>query len=346
MNARLPLMLMLSCLVAACAQTPASTIRTTPSATATPSEPAAASLAVAASAIPFANHFAGDGFSFDYPGHWREISGYLHAGRHGPTVLAAVGVGDFDLGCSAAETNSMTCSAGPRWTVPNDGVVLAYRFDAWLGSIAPQPTPVLGTGDRWVDVAGRRAVLSETGTSMLLHFAGAPEYIEAHWGAAVAEDARAEVEATVAAWVWSRTPSPAPRAVATETAESAPPSLAAGEFVLPTRAPNSNGGGDALLTGRLGGTIQDQGPCIWLEQWDLSARLTQRASIIWPFGFRGFVDPLRVAGPAGQLIAEVGDAIELGGGGPPQGYVPTQAQDPCGLGQVLSVSSVVSVEGR
>src|ERR1044071_5100911 len=35
--------------------------------------------------------FQGDDFSFRYPAAWREISGYEHAGMHGPTVLAAVG---------------------------------------------------------------------------------------------------------------------------------------------------------------------------------------------------------------------------------------------------------------
>lgn len=51
---------------------------------------------------------------------------------------------------------------------------------------------------------------------MLWHFPGAPEYIEARWGFAVADEAHAEVEATVATWVWSPHPMPAPTPSASE----------------------------------------------------------------------------------------------------------------------------------
>jgi hypothetical protein len=77
-------------------------------------------------------HYDGDGFSFDYPDGWRVISGQQHTGLHGPSVMAAVGIGDFDLGCVSGP-NSVTCPASPNWTVPDGGVVLAYHIGAWLG---------------------------------------------------------------------------------------------------------------------------------------------------------------------------------------------------------------------
>lgn len=130
-------------------------------------------------------------------------------------------------------------------------------------------------------------------------------------------------------------------------AASSSPSLSPDEIALPTRAPHDPGGGDALLTGVLGGTARNGGWCIWVEAadgYEYSTAVT-RASIIWPFGFHAFVNPLRVVGPDGQVLAKVGDTIELGGGGPPQDYVPTPAQDPCALGQIFSISSVGSVNG-
>jgi hypothetical protein len=137
--------------------------------------------------------------------------------------------------------------------------------------------------------------------------------------------------------------SPAPAATPDTQAS---PSLTAGEFALPTRPPNSNGGGDALLAGILGGSVRDGVGCLWLEEHAPNGSVAGLASIIWPYGYRAFVDPLRVVGPDGRTIATVGDRIEMGGGAPPLDYTPTPAQDPCGLGQVVSVSGVVSVNGR
>ena len=152
-------------------------------------------------------HFEGEGFGFDYLDSWEVLSRYEHAGEHGPTVLAAVGVGGFDLGCTNT-SDSVTCPASPRWTVPTDGVVLAYRFDAWLGPIAPQPTPSLGPGDEWVEVGGRGAILSRADTSMTWHFPGAPEYIEVRWGPDVSMTAPGQVQMAIDTWQWSPSPSP------------------------------------------------------------------------------------------------------------------------------------------
>lgn len=153
--------------------------------------------------------FRGDGFTFVYPADWRQISGYEHAGLHGPTVLAAVGIGDFNLGCSYTST-SVSCDSGPRWTVPDSGIVLVYRFGAWLGPIVPQPTPALGPGDTWVSVGGRATVLSETGHSLVWHFLGAPEFIEARWGPGAPAPVPSQVRAVVSSWQWTVSPSGTP----------------------------------------------------------------------------------------------------------------------------------------
>jgi hypothetical protein len=168
-------------------------------------------------------HFEGVGFRFDYPDDWPVISGYGQAGMHGPTVLAAVGIGDFDLGCTTT-SDSVSCPNSPTWTVPSDGVVLAYHVGSWLGPIAPEPTPSLGPGDAWVVVDGRVAVLSRTDTSMTWHLAGAPEFIEARWGPDVAQEAPGWVEAVIASWHWeSSSPSAVPTEQPTPVATPAAP---------------------------------------------------------------------------------------------------------------------------
>jgi hypothetical protein len=168
------------------------------SALATPAPPTSAPSLTAAE--PTAT-FRGEGFTFHYPARWNVLSGYEHAGLHGPTVLAAVGLGGFDLGCSYTST-SVGCGA-PIWTVPDDGVVLAYHIGAWLGPVVPYPTPTLGPGDTWATIGGRPAVLSRLPRGLVYQLPGAPESIEARWGAADADQARAGVEAVIASWTWS-----------------------------------------------------------------------------------------------------------------------------------------------
>jgi hypothetical protein len=154
---------------------------------------------LAGSQVPLVR-FEGEGFSFEYPDSWQLISGYQHFGEHGPTVLAAVGIGDFDPGCTVSE-NSVSCSS-PRWAVPSDGVVLAYHIRPWLGPIAPQPTPSLGPHDEWVDVGGRAAVLTRTDASMTWQLPEAPEFIEARWGSDAASQAPDLIENVVGSWRW------------------------------------------------------------------------------------------------------------------------------------------------
>jgi hypothetical protein len=148
---------------------------------------------------PVLRHYAGASFSLDYPSDWRVIRGLAHYGIDGPTIVVALGTGDYDLGCTVT-ANSVACQ-GSRWVVPSSGVVVAYYYLSFLRT-HPQPTPSLGPGERWVDVGGRAAVLAQTATSMLWHFPGAPEFIEARWGAANAERSRAEVETMIARWRW------------------------------------------------------------------------------------------------------------------------------------------------
>ncbi|MEO8468342.1 MAG: hypothetical protein ABI573_01595 [Chloroflexota bacterium] len=148
--------------------------------------------------------FVGEGFTFAYPANWAVLSEYAHVGVHGPTVMGAVGIGEFDAGCTVDAT-SATCPADPNWVVPADGVVLVYRFGAWLGPIVSLPPETPGPGERSVDVGGRPAFRSDGAMSMRIRFAGAPEYIEARWGADSA-DAPMLIQAVLGSWVWTSPP--------------------------------------------------------------------------------------------------------------------------------------------
>jgi hypothetical protein len=165
--------------------------------------------------------FQGDGFRFTYPADWQVISGYQHMGFHGPTVAAAVGIGQFDLGCTVTSA-SVACGADPHWAVPDDGVVLVYRFGAWLGMCFPDPATV-APGLSRVSVGGRPAILSSSDGSMTWSFPGAPEFIEARWGPNNPV-ARRQVEEAVATWAWTSPSGCSGRsgAAASDQASSAP----------------------------------------------------------------------------------------------------------------------------
>jgi hypothetical protein len=145
--------------------------------------------------------YHGDGFDFVYPESWRVIAPYHHYGIHGPTVIVVVGTGGFDSGC--VETSDSTSCSDVQLTVPPDGVVVAYHLGAWLGR-GHWPSPSIGPTDQPVRVGGRQAVLSETATSVRWAFLGAPEYIDASFGAEVADDARSQIEVLIASWRWDR----------------------------------------------------------------------------------------------------------------------------------------------
>ena len=106
------------------------------------------------------------------------------------------------------------------------------------------------------------------------------------------------------------------------------------------------GGGDALGVGRLGGRVTDKRACIWLEPTAEAPVGAVRTALIWPDGFGAVDGPLRLLGPDGQVLAQMGDVVELGGGGPAVDYLPTSEQDPCQIGRVFFVSVVVTVNGN
>jgi len=148
--------------------------------------------------------FAGSNFSFHYPAHWRVISTERRFGEHGPAVLVAVGIGEFDIGC-VTSSDAVTCESAPSWTVSDDGIVLAYYFGSWIGPIAdPDPSPSLRLGDQWVEsVDGRPAPFSQTASAMTWRFSGTPEYIGVHWGGALADDGPELARQVIDSWQWS-----------------------------------------------------------------------------------------------------------------------------------------------
>lgn len=109
-------------------------------------------------------------------------------------------------------------------------------------------------------------------------------------------------------------------------------------------SPSGSVAGDALAAGTLAGSVRDGTACFWLQS-SATGPASTSAALVWPFGFGVESEPLRIIGPDGQIVAQAGDLVELGGGGPPVGYAPTAAQDPCGLGSIFVVSEVGSVNG-
>lgn len=175
-----------------------------PSATAPVATPTTSAASPAPSSSADRSTFVGEGFTFSYPASWEVLSQYAHFGLHGPTVMGAVGIGEFNTGC-VVDSSSVSCPADPNWVVPPDGVVLAYRFGAWLGPIVSLPAATPGPGERSVDVGGRVAFRSDGAMSIRIHFPGAPEFIEARWGAD-SSDAPLLIEAVLDSWVWISPP--------------------------------------------------------------------------------------------------------------------------------------------
>lgn len=129
---------------------------------------------------------------------------------------------------------------------------------------------------------------------------------------------------------------------ATPPTSKSPRPLGSDEIAIPTSPPLS-AAGDALLSGTLGGEATVGGGCLWVAQPGQGDQTLARTSIVWPFGFRAFVNPLRLVGPDNETIAKVGDTLELAGGAPPPSYAPTVAQDPCGVGGIYVASGIESV---
>lgn len=113
----------------------------------------------------------------------------------------------------------------------------------------------------------------------------------------------------------------------------------AGALTVATLPPGSTAG-DALASGKLGGQVAEGVACFWV-----SIVGGDRAALVWPYGFSAAADPLAVRGPDGQILAEPGDMVALGGGGPAAGAAIPPDQDPCGVGRLFRVSVVASVNG-
>lgn len=143
--------------------------------------------------------FAGRGFAFEYPVDWQVIHRYQAYGMHGPTVMGAFGIGSFDAGCT--ETPSSTTCGPPVWSVPPDGVVLVYRFEAGLGFV-DRPALVPGPRESLVVLGGRPAILSQSERLRMWTLQTDFEFIEARWGPDADPDVETEVDALIASWVW------------------------------------------------------------------------------------------------------------------------------------------------
>jgi photosystem II stability/assembly factor-like uncharacterized protein len=113
-------------------------------------------------------------------------------------------------------------------------------------------------------------------------------------------------------------------------------------LAIATMAPE-NSGGDALGGGTLGLERLPGQACFWVSPGGCDFAKT---ALVWPHGFSARDNPVRLIGPDGQILAHVGDLATLGGGSPPPGFVPSQTPDPCGIGNIFFVSSVVSVNGK
>jgi hypothetical protein len=144
--------------------------------------------------------FIGRGFALEYPVDWQVIGDFHPYGMHGPTVMGAVGIGSFDAGCT--ETATSTSCGSPTWSVPANGVVVVYRFEAGPGFV-DRPDLVPGPGDALVLVGGRPAVLSRSERARTWTLETDFEIIEARWGPDTDPEVEAQVDAVIASWVWA-----------------------------------------------------------------------------------------------------------------------------------------------
>lgn len=108
--------------------------------------------------------------------------------------------------------------------------------------------------------------------------------------------------------------------------------------VLATLPPGTTAG-DALAVGTLGGQVAEGSACFWID-----VPSGDRTALVWPYGFSAAVaDSLVVRGPDGQVLARVGDHVQVGGGGPAATATIGPEEDPCGIGRLFRVSVVRSV---
>jgi len=147
------------------------------------------------------------------------------------------------------------------------------------------------------------------------------------------------VEETSARTVASGAPSAAAPPSPGDMASSPPPQVPSGNLVVATLPPGA-GAGDALASGVLGGRELGNIGCFWVD-----VQGGAREALVWPHGFAASADPLAILGPDGQLLAAIGDTVDVGGGAPAAGASITRAEDPCSVGRLFLVSVVASVNG-
>jgi hypothetical protein len=118
--------------------------------------------------------------------------------------MVAIGVGDYDINCTGSLPGAVDCG-DPIWTVPDDGIVLAYTLQDWpQGPAVPYPTPSVGTNDKWVEIDGRSALFAPNADGdMSWSLLGTPEVLEARYGRSVASTAPAQIQAVIDSWQWA-----------------------------------------------------------------------------------------------------------------------------------------------
>jgi len=188
---------------------------------------------------------SGHAFAFNYPSSWNVISGFHEVMPHGRTVMVAVGVGNYDVNCAGQLQTGLSCG-DPIWTVPDDGIVLAYSLQDWpQGPAVPFPTPEVGANDKWVQIDGRTALFSQAQDgAMRWSLLGTPEVIEARFGSGVADTAPDEVQAVIDSWRWALptgTPRPTPIVTGRGSATYSWQAVGAAQGgIFPVWAPDSN----------------------------------------------------------------------------------------------------------
>ena len=107
--------------------------------------------------------------------------------------------------------------------------------------------------------------------------------------------------------------------------------LVAGLAALgPTAQARSEPPGARELTGALEGSAELEGGCAWL------ARPEGRYEVWWPEGYHVEHAPLRLIGPAGEVVAAGGEQVSV------RGVVVPDASTVCQVGSVFDAHSLVT----
>lgn len=105
---------------------------------------------------------------------------------------------------------------------------------------------------------------------------------------------------------------------------------------IPTHSGDGQSGGDtAEIAGRLAGSEDEDGGCLWLEEDGV------RQPVLWPREYVARFAPVQLLDGNGNVVASEGDAIRGSGG-----YGPFEEMTRCRLEQneVARLSQIVTVE--